>query len=224
MKADLVPSASGGRKPQRWFPDDGFYGMQADRAMMDMASNRHLPTSWRLYGICAARTNRWGHASFRAGELDKILGCKDDTRRKAMDTLRSGQIVAPDSTHLCVVLSALFWRKAGSGIQCYEEKHAEHRDRLWVPYWGYEDEPGQWHSMLQGREPFSTEPFRMTRTVTEEETVTKRRTITETATATVLPMRETTNCRDCYTDLRTYDERTIGHCSRCQCAELRPAS
>jgi hypothetical protein len=159
---------------QRWFPDEGFYSMQADQAMAEMAGNRHLPTTWRLYGACAARANRWGHAGFYPGELDKVIGCKDDTRRRAMQTLKSGKIIAPESTTLCIVLSALIFRRSGQVIPCFEPKHRDCRDLMWVPSQDppWERVPGEWHGQLQAG------------TVTLSRTTTKTRTVTETETET----------------------------------------
>src|SRR5579859_546062 len=92
------------RETARWFPE-GFYSLHGDNAMLEFAAAQPLPTPMKLYFLCSARANRWGHAAFEPGELGKLLNCSPPTRRAAVSSLKSAQMIAPDSTPLCVVLT-----------------------------------------------------------------------------------------------------------------------
>jgi hypothetical protein len=155
-----------GREPQVYFPGDGFYSMQADQAMLEIADNPHAPTTWRLYGVCAARANKWGHARFMPGELNRGLGVVEETRRKAMNTLKSMQIIAPDSTTQCIVLSSLFFRRAVRVEPCFEPKHARCKDLMWNAAAGWEAAPGEWQNTLRSDSVILSETETITRTRT----------------------------------------------------------
>lgn len=156
--------------------------MVGDNALHQAALEESLPTSMRLVFEALARANVWGHAAFQPGEMGRALGragrpCSANTRKKAFETLKSGAIIAPESTSLCVVLNGgMVQRGDRARRPCKELHHADRDQRAWIAGAGWEPSPGYWRYLLdQG--PGATVTLR--RTITETETVTKSRTVTE---------------------------------------------
>jgi hypothetical protein len=157
----------------RWFPDS-YYSMQADKALAEIAESTALPPAMRLYFLCASRANVWGHASFGPGEMNRLLGCKADARRRALNSLKSARIAAQESTPLCVVLSAGAWRRGGNVmVACCEPNHADRQNLMWAAGYGWEGTPGEWHKVVRA-------PHAMQIIASRSQTVTRTETTTET--------------------------------------------
>jgi hypothetical protein len=139
----------------------------------------------KLYFLCSARANTWGHAAFEQGELQKLLKCSRAARIRAFASLESAQLIAPDSTPLCIVLTGAIYRRGDrTPTPCREPSHKGKRDLIWIHYpeFGWEERPGQWASMINrddGRE-YAKRVIAEHRTTTK----TKTRTVTETETQT----------------------------------------
>lgn len=170
------------RPPQaakKWFPE-GYFSMHADKALAEIGASTSLHADMRLFFLCASRANVWGHAAFMPGEMQRLLGCSEKTRRRALQSLRSAKIAAPQSTPLCVVLSASVWRRGNRATQtCIDPSHLDRQRLMWVADYGWEEQPGEWHELV--RQPHShllyAERKRrvITTTVEETETVAVRR-------------------------------------------------
>jgi hypothetical protein len=130
----------------KYFPD-GFYTMHSDNQLQDIAESTTLPTAMRLYFLAAARSNMWGHAPFGRKEICDILGISEPTRRKAIDSLRLGKVIAPESTHLCVALSAAVIRRGDRAYRtCIEPSHFDCQRLMWAAGFGWETSEGQWQA------------------------------------------------------------------------------
>lgn len=175
------------RQATRWFPDS-YYSMHGDAAMMEFAEAQPLPTPMRLFFLCSARANKWGHAAFKPGEMQKLLKCSKPARLRAMASLQSAQLIAPQSTTLCVVLSGAAYRRGDRADKpCLEPGHEDRQKRQWIHYVepdGWEPEPGYWHEKIN--DPASE--ARTAELIAEHKTRTKTKTtvtVTETETETV---------------------------------------
>jgi hypothetical protein len=136
------------RAASKWFPE-GYYSMHADKALEHIGTSTSLTPDFRLYFICASRANVWGYAAFMQGEMRELLGCSERTRQRALHSLRSARIAAPELTHLCVVLSASVWRRGGRFTQtCIEPGHLQRQRLMWTPDTGWETEQGDWHKLV----------------------------------------------------------------------------
>jgi len=108
---------------------------------------RHMSLAWRIWEISVARANNWGHASFRPGELARLVCGKDnqssrDAVRRGMKTLVAMGRIAPmgndgGSTQHCILVNRdLVWRGAGKGGRqhvCSEIGHIDSKDKPWTP-------------------------------------------------------------------------------------------
>lgn len=166
---------------RRKFPGgDSFYSLQADKAMLDIASSSNLPMPMRLYMLACSRANIWGHAPFLRGELGETLKANTNTLRRSRTALIKGKVIAPESTNLCIVLSHHAWTRSDSSmIRCSEPHHALRQELRWAAGWGWESEPGEWAKLVidpRGAERYAQ---RITET-TETVTTTKTHRVTET--------------------------------------------
>jgi hypothetical protein len=166
----------------RYFPD-GFYSMHSDKEQLDIAESTSLPPAMRLYMLASARSNFWGHAAFSNREICQILGISAPTRRAAIASLISGKVIAPESTHRCIVLSAAVVRRADKAYRtCIEPKHVDCQRRMWVGGIGWEGCEGQWQQTVN--DPASaavvaTRTTRKRRVVEEVETVEEVRVVAD---------------------------------------------
>jgi len=147
--ATAVARQSGGNRPAKHYFPEGFYSMQADKAMEEVACETSLPTPMRLYFLCVARANVWGHAPFEGREIGKLLGIGDSTRHEAIRTLKSAKLIADNSNSLCIVLSAFNTRRKDRSYKMCSV-HGELANRLWLPRFEPEWEPqeGYWDELL----------------------------------------------------------------------------
>jgi hypothetical protein len=128
----------------KYFPE-GRYTMHGDKQLMDIAESTTLPTAMRLFMLASARSNYWGHAPFSRKEICETLGISEPTRRTAIDSLKSGKVIAPESTHLCIVLSAAIVRRADRTYKtCIERKHVDRQKLMWIGGEGWETRVGEW--------------------------------------------------------------------------------
>ena len=139
---------------------------------MAIGEKSALPTAMKLYFICLARTNRWGHAPFIPGELGRLLGgVTPKTRKDAIKSLKYARIAAPESTSLCIVLNCELSRRADRATHtCIEPTHLDRQRFLWGSSFGWEDEPDAWHSTINDPELRELVIARRTRTRTVTET------------------------------------------------------
>lgn len=157
---------------------NSYFSMQADKELEQFAKSRRIPAPMRLYFLAASRVNRWGHCAFRQAEIKQTLGVSQPTLRSALDSLKSAGMAAPDSTYLCVVLSARLVRRADrSEYRCAEPSHLGRQELMWMHDFGWEETVGQWQRMLHNPAERRTVAAQITRT----------RTVTETETVTLLP-------------------------------------
>lgn len=169
----VVAPAPQQRQKRRYFPE-GYYSMHADAEVLKLATNRRLPAATRLLFLCVARANVWGHASFRPpvgrkGEMLQLLGCDGKTQNKALEALKAAQVIAPDSTIECVVLNALFHRRADrQRTLCAEPEHEGRRNLMWTGSDGWEEVPGEWQAILQSIHAPVRRTRRRVRRVVEE--------------------------------------------------------
>lgn len=190
-KTGTIVARDGKRRPSTRYFQEGFYSLHGDRELLRMAGER-LPTAMRLWFLCSARANIWGHAAFEPSEMGRLLRVDRKTRTKALDSLRTGRCIAPESTPLCVVLNGAVYRRADRArSECREPAHSERRMLLWTPG-GWESEPGGWHAALN-----------VVRRVTEE-------------------VEEVEETRTTRRRRRTVEEvRTTAECWHAPCAEVR---
>lgn len=135
-------------KRGRYFPA-GFYTMQSDKELLDIAESTTLPPAMRLFMLASARSNYWGHAPFGNREICETLGISAPTRRKAINSLKSGKVIAPTSTHLCLVLSAAVVRRADKAYRtCIEPSHVDRQRRMWVAGVDWETRERQWQAIV----------------------------------------------------------------------------
>jgi len=162
-------------KRGKFFPD-GFYSMHSDRELLDIAESTSLPTAMRLFMLASARSNMWGHAPFGNREICETLGISAPTRRTAIESLKSGRVIAPTSTHLCITLSAAVVRRADKAYRtCIEPSHVDCQRRMWVAGVGWETREGQWHEVVN--DPSRTAAVMATRTTRKRRVVEEVETI-----------------------------------------------
>jgi len=158
----------------KYFPE-GFYSMHGDKQLTDIAESTSLPTAMRLFMLASARSNYWGHAPFKRKDICELLGISEPTRRAAIESLKCGKVIAPTSTHLCIVLSAAVVRRADKAYgTCIEPAHVDCQRRMWVAGIGWESHQGQWHEIVNdpGSAPvLAKRTTRKRRVVEEAETV-----------------------------------------------------
>ena len=93
---------------------------------------------WRVWEVCVMRSNNWGHAPFKAGELASLTGKNGQDTPANRDQVHRWLGVLTDmgridvtSTQLCVVINtSMAWRGAGKGSWenlCSEPKHSDTR-------------------------------------------------------------------------------------------------
>jgi hypothetical protein len=129
-----------------------------------------LNPDFRLYLLAVSRMNKWGHCPFRPGELLRLLNVSRPTFRKAMRTLQSAKLIAPESTALCVALSSQAIRRNDrSEKRCAEPSHLDTQECMWVHGKGWEHKPGYWQGILDDPERRQRygEEIQYSRTITE---------------------------------------------------------
>jgi hypothetical protein len=152
------------------FPE-GRYTMHGDRQLLDIAESTTLPTAMRLFMLASAKSNYWGHSPFGSSEICGTLGISRQTRDKAFTSLKSAQVIAPESTRLCIVLSAAIVRRADRTYKtCIEPKHVDRQKLVWVAGIGWESRVGEWLEALNdpGRVPLIAKRTTRKRRVIEE--------------------------------------------------------
>jgi hypothetical protein len=131
-------------KPKITF--ESWTAMSDDIATLAECERKRMSVPWRIWEICLARANNWGHAAFRPGELAQLV-CGGNSRTDIQTVNRGmkrlaemGRIMAPvknGSTQLCVVVNReVTQRQAGKGGRlhlCSEPEHREHREDTWPP-------------------------------------------------------------------------------------------
>ena len=123
--------------------------MHSDKELTDIAESTSLPTAMRLFMLASARSNYWGHAPFDSWEICKTLGVSRPAMRSAIDSLKSGKVIAPESTRLCIVLSAAVVRRADKAYRpCIEPTHVDRQRRMWVAGVGWETSEGEWQAIV----------------------------------------------------------------------------
>lgn len=125
-----------------------------DDIISEIAEYRSLMSvQWRIWELCIARANNFGHASFKPGEL-AMLACGDDTRADKQAVTRGiaklgtmRRVDVKRSTPLCIILNHDLVMRYGKGSRkhmCWEPSHAEYRDQCWEPgaegFTGYADD------------------------------------------------------------------------------------
>jgi hypothetical protein len=69
--------------------------------------------------------------------------------RAAINSLKSGKVIAPESTRLCIVLSAAIVRRADKAYRpCIEPTHVDSQRRMWVAGIGWEPAEGHWQETV----------------------------------------------------------------------------
>jgi hypothetical protein len=149
-----IAEAPSRRGAPRRFMEGGFT-MVGDVMMMKYAQEQAtLPPVMRLWMICQARVNRYGHCAFAPGELRDMLGDVDGQRtRYALRTLKKAGMIAKESTSLCVVLDCrVVRREDNANPQCREPTHLHTADRMWMDGLDFEPEAGHWQRVLSDPE------------------------------------------------------------------------
>lgn len=178
-----------GKPGSQKFPK-GFYSMQGDDELYELAGNTSIPTATRVQFAAMARGNIWGHAGFAPGELGRIVRIGKNNRtqlNKAISDLKSWGVAAPESTSRCIVLSAALYRRGDRNwTHCQEPSHQERTERMWVLRMGWEPATGFYQAALDdGKGPQIAEKRRVVEeeiemvTTTTTKTRTRRR-VTET--------------------------------------------
>lgn len=104
---------------------------------------KRMSGPWRVWEICIARANNWGHAAFRPGELAG-LACgvdspanRDQVRRWLKILGEMCRVDSRHSTQLCVMVNRdIAQRQAGKGSRkhmCFEPAHADMREEPYAP-------------------------------------------------------------------------------------------
>jgi len=104
---------------------------------------KRMSGPWRVWELCVARANNWGHAAFRLGELAR-LACgkdsaanRDQVRRWLKILCEMGRIDPQHSTQLCVMVNRdVAQRNAGKGSRkdmCWEPTHTDIRETPYSP-------------------------------------------------------------------------------------------
>lgn len=130
----------------------GTYSLRSNEYGRKVGKHPDMPLAWRLFEVCAATANVYGHAHFDSvGELCAALGRKGKPAvrqrvKEALGRLIKWEFVAPGSTPLCIAMPVSFVRNPTGGKKlCHAPHHADRRDRCWVnPAYGWEKEPGEW--------------------------------------------------------------------------------
>jgi hypothetical protein len=149
---------------------DGFYSMHSDQRLLDIAGSANLPTAMRLYFLAAARMNIWGHAPFKPREIRQILKISEPTKNKAIESLKTGKVIAPESTYLCIVLDAGVVRRADRATHtCIEPSHVDRQRLMWAAGFGWETREKQWQENVNA--VIARRITRKRRIVEEEETI-----------------------------------------------------
>ena len=117
-----------------------------DEALLAEGERKRMSIPWRIWETCVARTNNWGHAAFRDGELAALCCGMDspsnrDAVRRGLKTLaemgRIAPLGKPGSTPNCVLVNRDYvWRGAGKGGRkhvCSETSHMDTREKPWFP-------------------------------------------------------------------------------------------
>lgn len=122
---------------------DGHFSLMHDDAIVDEKHRHLMSVPWRIWEICAARANNWGHAAFRTGELVRLC-CGEDTpnnRRtvnRGLEILAEMERIAPTSTRYCVIVNQYHvWRGGGKGSRkdlCAEPDHMDTRETPWTTH------------------------------------------------------------------------------------------
>ena len=157
------------RQAQPYFAESYFH-MQADKTVATIGAQRAMPSVMQLYFLAASRANVWGHAPFESWtELENITGRTRRGLEKALDTLKCSQVIAPESTHLCVVINAELYRRADKAFHpCKEPSHTGKEHRLWAYSQGWHTSK-DWNEIVRE----TVVKAQRTRTVTTTETVTE---------------------------------------------------
>jgi hypothetical protein len=121
---------------------------------------KRMSGPWRVWELCVAKANNWGHAAFRPGEL-ATLACgkdspsnRDQVRRWLKILCDMGRIDPEHSTQVCVMVNRdVVQRRAGKGSRqdvCWESSHADIREAPYSP---------KAMEAPQGLEPSEDEPW-----------------------------------------------------------------
>lgn len=104
---------------------------------------KRMSGPWRVWELCVARANNWGHAAFRPDELAKLACGKDsasnkDQVRRWLKILAAMDRIDPKhSTQLCVMVNRdVAQRSAGKGSRkdiCWEPAHTDLRETPYSP-------------------------------------------------------------------------------------------
>lgn len=125
----------GSPKPVIKAPFESFTVMDSTRELTN-EERKGMSGPWRVWELCAMRSNNWGHAAFYEGELAKLATGEDSRDKRDMVTrwiknlVKLGR-VDQCSTQLCVVVNtSIAWRGSGRGKWediCSEPSHRDIR-------------------------------------------------------------------------------------------------
>jgi hypothetical protein len=124
---------------------DGCFSLVNDEAILTEKYRNLMWMPWRIWEICIARANNWGHAAFRKGELVKLCLDEDTPNnrlavKRAMRVLVKMERIAPmdkhGSTVFCIIVNQGYvWRGGGHGARkdmCSEPEHMDMRETPWT--------------------------------------------------------------------------------------------
>jgi hypothetical protein len=134
--------------------------MASDMAAMMATRNDALSADTRLLMLTMERVNIWGHAAFDRGEVAELMGSRDRFR-SGKEKLIKAEMIAPESTQLCVVLSAVLYRRGDRRNRCCAEPTHRSRQRmLWLgaPFCKWEHTEGEWEDVLATPEKPENDP------------------------------------------------------------------
>jgi hypothetical protein len=119
-----------------------------DEAVITETDRKLMSVPWRIWEICVARANNWGHAAFRKNELVRLC-CGQNTPadrltvKRGMQRLVDMNRIAPmdgehGSTVFCVIVNQYYvWRGAGKGGRkdiCFEPDHKDSCETPWTTH------------------------------------------------------------------------------------------
>jgi hypothetical protein len=161
------------RESKKYFAD-GFYSMHSDVGLEEFGLSPNLRPDFRIFLLATARSNRWGHCPFGKGELISLLDVSLNTMKKGLGSLVDAGMASPDSTPLCITLSARVVRRDDrASRRCIEPAHFNLQERMWVHGMGWEPEAGLWQSELNDPDVRREHAARFKATRTTTTTVTE---------------------------------------------------
>lgn len=157
VSGEVVPAST--RTPIRgvkFIGENERWAAISDQGELELGMKKRMPAAWRLEHLAQSRMNKWGHCSFVSGELAEMLDIKGDTVKTILRTYKQNGIIAPESSQLCIVLSAERTQRADgmADILCADAMHAKKglRDRMWTHNMGWEPEPGFLRTVLADKD------------------------------------------------------------------------